>query len=66
MAAEWSSYGGERRCIHGSGGETWRNKTKRKHSRKRENNIKIDLQDVRSRDMDWIALAPYGSGGGHM
>jgi hypothetical protein len=36
------------------------------NSRRREDNIKIDLQDVRSRGMDWIDLAPYGSVGRHM
>jgi hypothetical protein len=33
---------------------------------RREDNIKMDLQDLGSISMDWIDLAPYGTGGGHL
>jgi hypothetical protein len=36
------------------------------NSRRREYNIKKDLQDVGSRGMDWIDLAQYGTVGGHL
>jgi len=29
-------------------------------------NIKMDIQYVGSRFMDWVDLAPYGTGGGHL
>ena len=31
-----------------------------------EDNIKIDLQEVECRDMDWIQLAPDRDSGGHL
>jgi len=48
---------GEKRCIQGVGGEI---KGKRPLGRSRlrwKDNIKLDLQDVRRRGMEWIDLA---------
>jgi hypothetical protein len=34
--------------------------------RKREDNIKMDLQEVRYRGMDWSSWLRIGTGGGHL
>ena len=52
-----SAYGGEERCIQGFGGETWGKETTWKPRRRREDNIKMDLQEVECEGVDWIELA---------
>jgi hypothetical protein len=41
------TYGGEERYIHGFGGETWGKETLGRPRRRRDDNIKMDLQEVR-------------------
>ena len=50
---------GDRR-IEGFGGETSGEKPLGRPRRRWENNIKIDLQEVRCGGMDWIELAQDG------
>jgi hypothetical protein len=37
-----------------------------RHRLRWEDNIKIDLQEVGGRDMNWIGLLGIGTGGGHL
>jgi len=48
--------GGEQSCIQGFGGETREKEPLGRPRRRRENNIKIDLQAVACGGMDWIDL----------
>jgi len=53
-------YGGEKRHIQGFGGQKWGKEITWEFGRPRyrwEDNINIDLQEVRSGGMDWIELA---------
>ena len=45
------------RVFDGFGGETWEKKTTWKPSRRWEDNIKMDLQEMGCGGMDWIELA---------
>jgi hypothetical protein len=49
--------GGVERCIQGFGGETLGKETDGGSRRRREDNIKMDLQEVGCGGMDWIELA---------
>jgi len=51
-----STYRGEERHIQGFSGETWGKKTLGRPRFRWEDNIKIDLQEVRCGGMDWIEL----------
>jgi hypothetical protein len=51
-----STYWGEERCIQDFGGETW-GKGPLGRSRRRWDNIKIDLQEVGYGGMEWIDVA---------
>jgi hypothetical protein len=56
MGGACGTYGGQKTCIHGFGGET-RGKRQLGRTRRRwENNIKMDLQEVGWGGMDWIDL----------
>ena len=46
MGGACSTYGGERRCIQGFGGETWGKRPLGRPRHRWEDNIKIDLQEV--------------------
>jgi hypothetical protein len=48
---------GEKRGLQGFGGETEGKKPLTRPRRRWEDNIKIDLQEVGCRVMDWIELA---------
>ena len=50
-------YGGEERCIQGVGGETGGKETIGRPSSSWQDNIKMDLQEVKCGVMDWIKLA---------
>jgi hypothetical protein len=50
-----SAYGGEERCIQGFGGGNLRPLGIPR--RRREDNIKADLQEMGCEGMDWIELA---------
>jgi hypothetical protein len=50
-------FGGEQRCIQGFGGETGGKRPLGKLRCRWEDNIKMDLQEVRGRGMDSIDLA---------
>ena len=52
MGRACGTYWREARCIQGFGGETWRNEPLERPRRRREDNIKIDLQEVGLGDMD--------------
>ena len=49
-------YGKEERCIQGFGGEKWRKETTWKAWLRRDDNIKIDFQEVGCGDMYLIDL----------
>jgi hypothetical protein len=50
--------GGEERCMQGFGGQTF-GKPLGRPRRRWEDNIKMDLQEVRCGGMDWIELAQH-------
>jgi len=52
-----STYGGEEKCIEGFGGKNWGKKLLGKHRQRWEDNIKMDPEEVRCGDMDWIEPA---------
>jgi len=54
MGGACSAYGVQESCIEGLGGKTRR---KGRPRRRWEDNIRIDLQEVECRVMDWIELA---------
>ena len=57
MGGTCSAYGGKERRIQGSGGGEPEGKRQLGRSRRRwEDNIKMDLQEVECRGMDWIEL----------
>jgi len=57
MGGACSTYGEDRRCIQGFGGET-RGKEPLGRPRGRwEDNTKMDLQEVGCEGMDWIDMA---------
>ena len=56
MGGACSAYGVEEMRIQGFGGETWRRPHGRP-SRRWEDNIKMDLQEVGCEGLDWIELA---------
>jgi hypothetical protein len=57
MGGECITYGGEKRCIQGFGGETWEKRPLEKPRRRWEYNIKMDLQEMVFGGMDWIDMA---------
>ena len=57
MGGACSAYGGEERCIQGFGGEMWGGKRPLGRTRRRwEDNIKVDVQEVRCGGIDWMEL----------
>ena len=50
-------HGGEERRIQGFGGETRGKETSERSRRRWEDNIKMDIQEVRCGGTDWIELA---------
>ena len=56
MGGVRSTCRGEERCIQGFGGETCGKRPLGRPRRRWEDNIKIDLQEVRRGGMDWIAV----------
>ena len=52
-----SAYGGEERRIQEFGGKPEGKRPLGRPRRRWEDNIKMDLQDVRCRGMEWIELA---------
>jgi len=57
MGGACSAYGGEERVIQGFGGETGGKEPLWIPRRRWEDNIKMDLQAVGCRGVDWIDLA---------
>jgi len=58
MADACSMYGGEERRMHGFGGEKPEGQRPLGRSRRRrEDNVKMDLQEVGCGSLDWIDLA---------
>jgi hypothetical protein len=52
-----STYRGQQRCIKGFGGKPEGNRPLGRPKRRWDDNIKIDLQEVRCKGMDLIDLA---------
>jgi len=52
-----SAYGGEERCIQGFGGAPEGKRPLVRPRHRWEDNIKMDLQEVRCGGVDWIMLA---------
>ena len=57
MGGACSAYGGLERCIQGVGGETGGKETIGKPRGSWQDNIKMDLQEVKCGGMEWIKLA---------
>jgi hypothetical protein len=57
MGRACGTYGGDERCIHGFDVNTCAKRPIGRPRRRREYDIKMDLQEVRWGSMDWIALA---------
>jgi hypothetical protein len=57
MGGARSAYGGEERCIHGFGGETWGKENAWETRLRWGDNIKIDIQEVGCGGMGWVVLA---------
>ena len=57
MGGTFSAYGGEKKRMQGFGGEPEGKRPLERPRRRGENNIKIDIQEVGCRVMDWIELA---------
>ena len=57
MGGASNAYGREERRIQGFGAETLRHRPLGRPRRRWEDNIKIDIQEVRCGGMDWIELA---------
>jgi hypothetical protein len=56
MGGACSTYGGEQKCIQGIGGETEGKRPLGRPRYRREDSIKMDIQEV-GWDMDWTDLA---------
>jgi len=56
MGGACSMYGGEERLVKGFGGETSGKETTWRPRHSWEDNIKVDLQEMRCGGMDWIEL----------
>jgi len=56
MGGACNTYGGEKKCLQVIGGEIEGKRPLGRNRCRRENNIKVDLQEVGSR-MNWIDLA---------
>ena len=56
MGGACSMYGGQERCIQCFGGETEGKRPLGRPRRRREDNIKVDLQEVGCGSIDWIDL----------
>ena len=56
MGMAWSAYGGEV-CIQGLVGKPEGKRPLGRPRRRRDDNIKMDLQEVGCAGMDWIELA---------
>ena len=59
MGGAFSTYGEEERRIRGFGGGTWGKRPLGRPRRRREDNIKMDLQEVGCGGLDWIGLAEH-------
>ena len=59
MDGTCSAYGGEKRLFRVLVGKPKGNRLLGRPRRKWEDNIKMDLQKVRCRSMDWLELAQY-------
>ena len=57
MAGACSSYGAEQRCIQVLVGKLEGNRPNGRHSRRRENNVKMDLRNVGCGGMDCFDLS---------
>ena len=57
MGGTCGAYGGGERCAQGSGWETEGKRPLGRPRRRCENNIKMDLQEVRGSCGDWMELA---------
>ena len=57
MGGACSAYGGEERRIQGFGGEPQEKRPLGRPSRRWEDNIKMNLQEIGCGAMDWIELA---------
>ena len=56
MGGARSACGGRERRVRGFGRKTWGTRPLGRPRRRRENNIKMDLQEVGCGGMDWIEL----------
>jgi len=52
MGEACGTYGGERRCVQGFDGKTWRKVAAWKDS------IKVDFKEIGCEGVNWIRLAP--------
>jgi hypothetical protein len=59
MVRACSTYGGGERYIHGFGGKPKAKRPLGRPRRRLVDNIKIDLEEMSWRGMDWIDLAQY-------
>jgi hypothetical protein len=57
MGRACGKYGGHEKCIHGLTGRPERKRPLGRPKRRREDNIKMDLQEVGWRSMDWVDQA---------
>jgi len=66
MGGACSEYGERRSVYRVLVGKSEIKRPLQRPRRRREDNIKMDLQEVGRGDMDWIKLAQVGTGGGHL
>ena len=64
MGGACSTYGGEERRVQSFGGETCGKESLGRSSRRWEDNIKMDLQELECGGMDWMEMAQNGESGG--
>ena len=66
MGGACGTYEGEERLIQSFSGKSEGMRTLGRPRRRWKDNIKMDLQEVGCRSMDWIELVQHRTGGGHL